>query len=281
MAEVRYGGRKTRVGVVVKDKMSKTVVVAVEAFKRHRLYKKIIRRARRYKAHDEENACRVGDTVLIVETRPLSLDKRWRVAEILVTAALPEEEKAIIEEEEPEELRQLEEIRVAVEPPVAEEEAAVAVEEEPAVAGEEALEATEEEPAVAEEEALEATEEEPPEFTRLKVADNTGARQIMCIRVLGGSRRRYARVGDVFVGTIKQAVPGSPVKKGEVVKAVVVRVAKTYGRPDGSHIRFDDNAAVILADNLNPRGTRIFGPVARELREKNFMKIVSLAPEVV
>jgi large subunit ribosomal protein L14 len=118
-------------------------------------------------------------------------------------------------------------------------------------------------------------------FTRLKVADNTGARQIMCIRVLGGSRHRYARVGDVFVGTVKQAVPGSPVKKGEVVRAVVVRVAKTYGRPDGSHIRFDDNAAVILADNLNPRGTRIFGPVARELREKNFMKIVSLAPEVV
>ena len=118
-------------------------------------------------------------------------------------------------------------------------------------------------------------------FTRLKVADNTGARQIMCIRVLGGSRRRYAGVGDVFVGTIKQAVPGSSVKKGEVVRAVVVRVAKTYGRPDGSHIRFDDNAAVILADNLNPRGTRIFGPVARELREKNFMKIVSLAPEVV
>ena len=117
--------------------------------------------------------------------------------------------------------------------------------------------------------------------TRLKVADNTGARQIMCIRVLGGSRRRYARVGDVFVGPIKQAVPGSSVKKGEVVRAVVVRVAKGYGRPDGSHIRFDENAAVLLADNLNPRGTRIFGPVARELREKNFMKIVSLAPEVV
>ncbi len=117
--------------------------------------------------------------------------------------------------------------------------------------------------------------------TRLKVADNTGARQIMCIRVLGGTRRRYARVGDVFVGTIKQAVPGSAVKKGEVVRAVVVRVAKGYGRPDGSHIRFDENAAVILDDDLNPRGTRIFGPVARELREKNFMKIVSLAPEVV
>jgi len=120
------------------------------------------------------------------------------------------------------------------------------------------------------------------QYSRLKVADNTGARQIMCIQVLGGSRRRYARVGDVIMATVKQAVPGGSVKKGEVVRAVVVRVAKTYGRPDGSHIRFDDNAAVILADQWNnPKGTRIFGPVARELRERNFMKIVSLAPEVV
>ena len=120
------------------------------------------------------------------------------------------------------------------------------------------------------------------QYSRLKVADNTGARQIMCIQVLGGSGRRYARVGDIIVATVKQAVPGGSVKKGEVVKAVVVRVAKTYGRPDGSHIRFDDNAAVILADQWNnPKGTRIFGPVARELRERNFMKIVSLAPEVV
>ncbi len=118
-------------------------------------------------------------------------------------------------------------------------------------------------------------------FTRLKVADNSGARQIMCIRVLGGTRRRYARVGDVIVASVKQAMPGSAVRKGEVVRAVVVRVAQPYGRSDGTHIRFDENAAVILADNLNPRGTRIFGPVARELREKRFMKIVSLAPEVV
>ncbi len=117
--------------------------------------------------------------------------------------------------------------------------------------------------------------------TRLKVADNTGARQIMCIQVLGGSRRRYARVGDVITATVKQAQPGGSVKKGEVVRAVVVRTVKTYGRKDGSYIRFDDNAAVILSDLQNPRGTRIFGPVARELRERNFMKIVSLAPEVV
>ena len=120
------------------------------------------------------------------------------------------------------------------------------------------------------------------QYSRLKVADNTGARQIMCIQVSGGSGRRYARVGDIIVATVKQAAPGGSVKKGEVVRAVVVRVAKTYGRRDGSHIRFDDNAAVILADQWNnPKGTRIFGPVARELRERNFMKIVSLAPEVV
>jgi large subunit ribosomal protein L14 len=118
-------------------------------------------------------------------------------------------------------------------------------------------------------------------LSRLKVADNTGARRLLLIRVLGGSNKKYARVGDIIVASVKQATPNSPVKKGEVVKAVVVRTAKEYGRPDGSYIKFDDNAAVILTDKNNPRGTRIFGPVARELREKNFMKIVSLAPEVL
>jgi len=118
-------------------------------------------------------------------------------------------------------------------------------------------------------------------YTRLKVADNTGARQVMCINVPGGTRRRYATVGDIFVGTVKRAIPGGVVKKGDVVKAVVVRIAKQHHRPDGSYIRFDDNAAVILDDKNNPRGTRIFGPVARELRDKNFMKIISLAPEVL
>ena len=118
-------------------------------------------------------------------------------------------------------------------------------------------------------------------FTRLKVADNSGAREIMCIQVLGGSGRRYAGVGDVIVASVKLAQPAAAVKKGEVVRAVVVRTVKQYGRPDGSFIRFDDNAAVVLSDKLNPRGTRIFGPVARELRERNFMKIVSLAPEVI
>jgi large subunit ribosomal protein L14 len=118
-------------------------------------------------------------------------------------------------------------------------------------------------------------------YTRLKVADNTGARQIMCINIPGGTRRRYAYVGDVIVATVKRAIPHGGVKKGEVVRAVVVRVTKPYRRPDGSHIRFDDNAAVILGDKNNPKGTRIFGPVARELRDKNFVKIISLAPEVL
>ena len=118
-------------------------------------------------------------------------------------------------------------------------------------------------------------------FSKLRVADNSGAREIMCIQVLGGTGRRYAGVGDVIVASVKQAQPAAGVKKGEVVRAVVVRTNKSYGRPDGSYIRFDDNAAVILSDKQNPRGTRIFGPVARELRERNFMKIVSLAPEVL
>ena len=118
-------------------------------------------------------------------------------------------------------------------------------------------------------------------YTRLKVADNSGARQIMCIQVLGGTRRRYARVGDIVVASVKQAQAGAAIKKGEVVKAVIVRTAKGWQREDGSTIRFDDNAAVVLADKENPRGTRIFGPVARELRERRFMKIISLAPEVV
>ena len=117
--------------------------------------------------------------------------------------------------------------------------------------------------------------------TRLKVADNTGAREILVIRVRGGSRRRYAGVGDVIVATVKTASPQGSVKKGEVVKAVVVRTRKPFGRVDGTTIAFDENAAVIIDSQRNPRGTRIFGPVARELREKNFMKIVSLAPEVL
>ena len=117
--------------------------------------------------------------------------------------------------------------------------------------------------------------------TRLKVADNSGAKEIMCIRVLGGSFRRDGSIGDIIVASVKTATPGGTVKKGDVVKAVIVRVRKNKRRPDGSYIKFDDNAAVIINDQKMPRGTRIFGPVARELREKDFMKIVSLAPEVL
>ena len=117
--------------------------------------------------------------------------------------------------------------------------------------------------------------------SRLRVADNTGARELLCIRVLGGTQRRYAGIGDVIVCSVKDAIPGGQVKKGEVVKAVIVRTVKENRRPDGSYIKFDENAAVIIKDDNEPRGTRIFGPVARELRDKRFMKIISLAPEVL
>jgi large subunit ribosomal protein L14 len=119
------------------------------------------------------------------------------------------------------------------------------------------------------------------QYTNLVVADNTGAKKAMCIKVLGGTRRRYGSVGDIIVVTVKSAIPGGSVKKGEISKAVVVRTKKEIGRPDGSYIRFDDNAVVLINDQFEPKGTRIFGPVARELREKQFMKIVSLAPEVL
>ncbi|OGB98729.1 50S ribosomal protein L14 [candidate division KSB1 bacterium RBG_16_48_16] len=119
------------------------------------------------------------------------------------------------------------------------------------------------------------------EYTRLNVADNTGAKKVMCIRVMGGSRKRYGSVGDIIVVTVKQAIPNSAIKKGEKSKAVIVRTRKEQRRKDGSYIRFDENAAVLINDAMEPKGTRIFGPVARELREKQFMKIVSLAPEVL
>ena len=117
--------------------------------------------------------------------------------------------------------------------------------------------------------------------SRLKVADNSGAREVLCIKVLGGTRRRYAGIGDVFVASVKDAIPGAAVKKGDVVKCVVVRTKKERRRADGSYIRFDENAAVLIKDDLTPRGTRIFGPVGRELRDKKFMRIISLAPEVI
>ena len=117
--------------------------------------------------------------------------------------------------------------------------------------------------------------------SRLRVADNSGAKEVLVIKVLGGTRRRYASIGDIFIATVKDAIPGAAVKKGDVVKCVVVRTKKEKRRPDGSYIRFDDNAVVLINEQNNPRGTRVFGPVARELREKRFMKIISLAPEVL
>ena len=207
--EGERGRRQERRGVVVSDKGEKTIVVKVDVIKSHPKYKKVVRSTVKFHAHDEANTAGVGDTVRIIETRPLSKTKRWRLAEIVEKAEMIQQE------------------------------------------------------------------------SRLKVADNTGARELLCIRVAGGSKRRYARVGDIITATVKAAAPQGTVKKGEVVKAVVVRTKKPFGRDDGTLIAFDENAAVIIDAARNPRGTRIFGPVARELREKNFMKIVSLAPEVL
>ena len=215
MEEKRISSRKVRVGKVVSDKMDKTVVVAIEDRVAHPLYKKIVGRTYKLKAHDEENACGVGDIVKVMETRPLSKDKRWRVVEI-VEKAKEGGSRSMIQQE-----------------------------------------------------------------SYLKVADNTGAKEIKCIRVLGGSKRKYGNIGDVIVASVRKSTPGGQVKKGEVVKAVIVRSAKGVRRADGTYVRFDDNAAVLIKDDKNPRGTRIFGPVARELRDKDYMKILSLAPEVI
>ena len=227
-ADGARGRRKVREGLVVSDKMDKTVVVAVEDRVKHPLYGKVMRRTSKLKAHDEQNACGIGDRVLLMETRPLSATKRWRVVEILERPSRRRSAKHRTRWR----------------------------------TGRHRSDVIQQE-------------------SRLRVADNTGAREILCIRVLGGSGRRYAGIGDVIVATVKDAIPGAGVKKGDVVKAVVVRTAKERRRPDGSYIRFDENAAVIIKDGGDPRGTRIFGPVGRELRDKRFMKIISLAPEVL
>ena len=206
--------RKTRVGKVVSDKMDKTIVVAIADSVQHPLYKKIIKRTYKLKAHDENNECRVGDTVEVMETRPLSKDKRWRLVEIIEKAKSGGAH--MIQQE-----------------------------------------------------------------TFLRAADNSGAKELKCIRVLGGSARKYGNIGDIIVCSVRKCTPGGGVKKGQVVKAVIVRSRKGLRRADGSYIRFDENAAVIIREDKNPQGTRIFGPVARELRDKDFMKILSLAPEVL
>ena len=207
--ENRTSSRKTRVGLVVSDKMDKTVVAAIADRVAHPLYKKIVKSTYKLKAHDEKNECGIGDRVRVMETRPLSKDKRWRVVEIIEKAGMIQQE------------------------------------------------------------------------SYLKVADNTGAKEIKTIRVLGGSSRKFGNIGDVVVASVRKAQPGGTVKKGEVVKAVIVRSVKGVRRSDGSYVRFDENAAVLIKDDKNPRGTRIFGPVARELRDKDYMKILSLAPEVL
>ena len=215
MTENTRAFRKTRIGQVVSDKMDKTIVVAIEDSVRHPLYKKTMKRTYKLKAHDENNECGIGDTVEVMETRPLSKDKRWRLIRIIEKAKSGGRTTMI----------QME--------------------------------------------------------SYLKVADNTGAKEIHCIRVLGGSKRKFGNIGDVIVASVRKAAPGGTVKKGEVVKAVIVRTKRGLRREDGTYVRFDENAAVIIKEDKNPRGTRIFGPVARELREKDFMKILSLAPEVI
>ena len=196
--------RKERTGVVVSNKMDKTITVAAKFKEKHPIYGKFVSKTKKYHAHDEKNECNVGDTVHIMETRPLSKTKRWRLVEIIM---------------------------IQVE-------------------------------------------------SRLTVCDNSGAKEALCIRVLGGTKRRYASVGDVIVVSIKSVIPSSDVKKGAVSKALIVRTKKEIRRADGSYIRFDDNACVLLNNAGEIRGSRIFGPVARELRAAN-MKVVSLAPEVL
>lgn len=203
--------RKERIGVVVSNKMDKTIIVAVKGKEKHPIYGKFVNKTTKFVAQDDKNECDEGDTVRIMETRPLSKTKCWRLVEIVEKV-----KQAMIQQE-----------------------------------------------------------------TRLQVADNSGAKEVLCIRVLGGTRRRYATVGDKIVVAVKSAIPGGgDAKKGTVSKAVVVRTKKEIRRQDGSYIRFDDNACVLLNNQGEVRGTRIFGPVARELRE-NYMKIVSLAPEVL
>ena len=248
------GKRKTKVGRVVSDRMDKTIVVSVERLARHRLYKRVIRLSTKFKAHDEENEARIGDTVLIEESRPLSATKRWRLVSVVAARRRPRPAGRGRRPTRPRPPRP------SIRPPIR--------------AGPTTPTPRPTRPPARRRLVIQSQ-------TRLKVADNTGARTIQCIRVMGRSLKTDAGVGDVIIASVKQAIPNAAVKKGDVVRAVIVRTAKEYGRPDGSYIRFDENAAVLINNQGNPRGTRIFGPVARELRDRNYMKIVSLAPEVL
>ena len=219
-------------GVVVSDKNDKTIVVKVERRLTHPVLKKTVRLSKKYHAHDEKNAAKIGDVVRIEETRPLSKQKRWtsgregRRGQGLKSGSIRKR---------------------AASSPRAKETGEAMIQQE----------------------------------TNLDVADNSGAKRVQCIKVLGGSKRKYAYVGDVIVVSVKDAIPRGRVKKGNVMKAIVVRTAKDIRRADGSVIRFDRNAAVLINAQGEPVGTRIFGPVPRELRAKNQMKIISLAPEVL
>ncbi len=206
--------RKERIGIVTSDKMDKSVVVTVERRVMHPKYGKFVKRSSKFMAHDEKQEAHIGDTVRIMETRPISKNKCWRVVEVV-------------------------------------------------------------------ERAKKRTRTMTKQESRPNGAENRGDKEVLVIRVLGGTARRYARIGDTVVVSIKDALPNGSAKKGTVHKAVVVRTRKELRRKDGSYIRFDDNAVVILDAAGEMKGTRIFGPVAKELREKKFMKIISLAPEVL
>ena len=233
--------RRILQGVVVSDKQEKTIVVKVERRFTHPVLKKTVRRSKNYHAHDEMKAFKLGDTVSIEETKPISKLKRWTVvgAGERNNGFNWSEAKASFSTE----------VRLTVRrrKPLGEERCKAMIQMQ----------------------------------TNLDVADNSGARRVMCIKVLGGSKRKYAGVGDIIVVSIKEAIPRGRVKKGDVMKAVVVRTAKDIKRADGSVIRFDSNAAVLINNQSEPVGTRIFGPVPRELRARNQMKIISLAPEVL
>ena len=272
--------RKTKVGRVVSDKMDKTIVVSVERLARHRLYKRVIRLSTKFKAHDETNDAHIGDTVQIEESRPLSATKRWRLVSVIARAGehgLPGE--SVVSEE----AEVTEAIHAAAHPgrtSKADAETERRRRGGRARRGDASASDRRRVRRRARGESDGGRLVIQPQ-TRLKVADNTGARSIQCIRVMGRSLKTTAGVGDVIIASVKQAIPNAAVKKGDVVRAVIVRTNKEYGRADGSYIRFDENAAVLINNQGNPRGTRIFGPVARELRDRNYMKIVSLAPEVL
>ncbi len=234
--QARVTGRgNEKVGEVVSDKMRKTIVVEVTRRVPHPVYKRIVTRRKKFYAHDEQQTAKTGDTVRIVESRPMSSLKRWTLGEVIRRA-----------------------VQVSIEP------SAIGLDTPATVLPH------------GEEEAIMIGMR-----TILEVADNSGARKLSCILPRGGDKGLHAGLGDIVTAAVKEAAPESAIKKGKVVRCVIVRMRKETRRKDGTYIRFDSNAAVLVSELGEPVGTRVFGPVARELREKRFMKIVSLAPEVL